>query len=89
MRKLAKEYATWDFKPDGEALGYVVGKRVGALMAAWAESPEDTAGSKRSRSVLAIMKRLGVGLDLWQSQNIYFSTGKALLRQGRGEREPG
>jgi hypothetical protein len=78
LRKLAQEYATWDFKPDGEALSYVVGKRIGTLMAIWAEKPEDTAGLKRVEEVLAIMKQLDVGLDLWQSQNIYFSTGKAL-----------
>ena len=81
LRKLAKEYATWDFKPDGEALTYIVSKRVGALMAAWAEKPEDTGGLKKVEEVLAIMKRLDVGLDLWQSQNIYFSTGKAIRGQ--------
>jgi alpha-amylase/alpha-mannosidase (GH57 family) len=78
LRKLAQEYATWDFKPDGEALTYIVGKRVGALMAAWAERLEDAASLKKVEEVLAVMKRLDVGLDLWQSQNIYFSTGKAL-----------
>ena len=78
LRKLAQEYAAWDFKPDGEALTYIVSKKVGALMAAWAEKPEDTAGLNKVEEVLAIMKRLDVGLDLWQSQNIYFSTGKAL-----------
>jgi hypothetical protein len=81
LRKLAKEYATWDFKPDGEALTYIVSKKVGTLMAAWAEKPEDTAGLKKVKEVLAIMKRLDVGLDLWQSQNIYFSTGKAIRGQ--------
>jgi alpha-D-ribose 1-methylphosphonate 5-triphosphate synthase subunit PhnL len=50
-------------------------------MAAWAEKPEDTAGLKKVKEVLAIMKRLDVGLDLWQSQNIYFSTGKAIRGQ--------
>jgi alpha-amylase/alpha-mannosidase (GH57 family) len=85
LRKIAEAYETWGFKPDGEALSYVVGKRVGALMAAWAANPEDTAGLKKVEKVLAILKRLGVGLDLWQSQNIYFSTGKALFGEAAAE----
>ena len=78
LRKLAQEYATWDFKPDGEALTYIVSKKVGALMAAWAEKPEDTAGLNKVEEVLVILKRLDVNFDLWQCQNIYFATGKAL-----------
>ena len=78
LRKLAQEYATWDFKPDGEALTYIVSKRIGALMAAWAEKPEDTAGLEKIEGVLTTLNRLDIGLDLWRSQNIYFSTGKAL-----------
>jgi hypothetical protein len=78
LSKIAEAYETWSFKPDGEALSYIAGKRVGALMAAWAANPDDTAGLKKIEEVLAILRRLGVGLDLWHSQNIYFSTGKAL-----------
>ena len=78
LRKLAEEYKVWSFKPDGEALNYIVGKRVSALMASWAKDPEDTAGLKKVEDVLTILKRLGIGFDLWQSQNIYLSTGKAL-----------
>jgi hypothetical protein len=54
-------------------------------MAAWAEKPEDATGLEKIEEVLAIMKRLDVGLDLWQSQNIYFSTGKAICGQASKE----
>ena len=79
LRKLAKEYEAWDFRPDGEALSYVASKKVAALMAAWAEKPGDAAGLEKIEGVLTVLKRLDVGLDLWQSQNIYFSTGKAIF----------
>jgi len=82
LRKLAAEYAAWSFKPDGEALGLIVARKVGALTAAWAARPGDTAGLEKIEAVLTIMKRLGVGFDLWQSQNIYFSTGRALRGGG-------
>jgi len=78
LRKLAAEYAAWSFKPDGEALGYIVARKVGALTAAWAARPGDAAGLEKIEAALTVMKRLGVGFDLWQSQNIFFLTAKAL-----------
>ncbi len=84
LKKLAKEYEAWDFRPDGEALSYVAGRKVAALMAAWAEKPGDVAGLDKAEGLLRVLKRMNIGLDLWPSQNIYFSTGKAL----RGQAEP-
>ena len=78
LRKLADEYAAWSFKPDGEALSLIVGKKVGALVAAWAEKPGDVAGLENVEGILTVLKRLDLGFDLWQSQNIYFSTGKTI-----------
>ena len=82
LRKIAGEYATWSFKPDGETLGYIISRKVGALVAAWASRPADAAALAQIEAVLTILKRLGVGFDLWQSQNIYFSTGMALYAKG-------
>ncbi len=79
LGKLAGEYANWGFKPDGEALSYIVSRKIRDLMATWAEKPEDAAGLVKVEGVLAVMKRLGVGLDLWQSQNIYFSAGRSFI----------
>lgn len=79
LRKIAEEYVTWSFKPDGEALSYIVSKKVSALMTSWAKKPEDAAGLKKVEDILAILKRLDVDFDLWQSQNIFFSTGRALF----------
>jgi len=92
LRKLAKEYEAWDFRPDGEALSYVASKKVAALMAACAEKPGDVAGLEKIEGVLTVLKRLDVGLDLWQSQNIYFSTGKAIfgqaaLKENQGQKD--
>jgi len=89
LRKLAAEYAAWPFKPDGEALGYLVARKVGALTAAWAARPEDAAGLEKIEAVLTIMERLGVGFDLWQSQNIFFSTSKALHEKQAAGGAPG
>jgi hypothetical protein len=62
---------------------------VAALVADWAAKPGDLAGLERIESVLTILKRLGVGFDLWRSQNIFFSTGKALYATGAGSEDRG
>ncbi|MCK7476328.1 MAG: DUF3536 domain-containing protein [Candidatus Moduliflexus flocculans] len=89
LRKLAKEYETWDFVPDGGALGYIVSNRVAALVADWAGKPDDVAALEKIEDVLSVLKRLGIGFDLWRSQNIYFSTGKTLFGRGRSKQSGG
>ncbi len=78
LRKVEEEYEALSFKPDGEALALAVSRKVGDMVAAWAERPKAISGLERIEAVLTVLKRLGVGLDLWRSQNIFFSTGKAL-----------
>jgi alpha-amylase/alpha-mannosidase (GH57 family) len=82
LRKLAGEYGSWSFKPDGEALGYVVRGTVRALVAAWSERPGDAAALGKIEAVLNILNGLAVGFDLGPSQNIFFSTGRTLYAQG-------
>ncbi len=76
LGRLQKEYETWDFKPDGEALGYAASRKAGALMAAWARRPDDEAGLRRIAGALTLIKKVVAGFDPWQTQNIFFSTGR-------------
>jgi len=94
LRRLQKEYEAWDFKPDGEALGYAASRKAAAMMAAWARKPDDAAGLQKIADALVVLKKLAIGLDLWESQNIYFSTGRAIYaptfeRSARGDRAAG
>jgi hypothetical protein len=82
LRKIAAEYEAFAFKPDGETLGYAVSRWVGSLVAAWAARPDNVVSLEKIEAVLTILEGLGVGFDLWQSQNIFFSTGKALYGRG-------
>ncbi len=82
LRNVAAEYEAFAFKPDGETLGYAVSRWVGSLVAAWAARPDNLVSLEKVEAVLATMKRMGVAFDLWRSQNIYLSTGKALYGQG-------
>ncbi len=78
LDRLQREYDAWDFKPDGEALGYAASRKAGDMMAAWAETPEDEAGLRKIADALALLKSLALGLDLWRCQNIFFSTGRSV-----------
>ncbi len=90
LGKLAKEYETWSFAPDGEALGLIVANKIAALASAWAEKPEDTVRLETLEGVLSVFQRLGVGYDRWRGQNAFFSTGKTLFGEGaaKGSRGP-
>ncbi len=90
LRRLQKEYAAWDFKPDGETLAYAAGRKAGALMSAWARTPEDAAGLRDIADFLALLKKMAVVFDPWQCQNVFFSTGRSVYapmfeRAGRGD----
>jgi len=61
-----------------EVPGALFGRGVAALVAAWAKEPEDVAALDKIEAVVAALKGTGIELDLWQSQNIYFSTVRAL-----------
>jgi alpha-amylase/alpha-mannosidase (GH57 family) len=56
----------------------LLGRGVAALVEAWAEKPEDAAALERIEAVLSGLKGAGLEPDLWQSQNVFFATGKAL-----------
>ena len=65
-----------------ETPGALFGRSVAALVDAWAKEPEDAAALERIAAVLTALKGAGLELDLWQSQNVYISTGKALYARG-------
>ncbi|MEN6560974.1 MAG: DUF3536 domain-containing protein [Acidobacteriota bacterium] len=90
LRRLQEEYESWDFKPDGEALSYAISRKARAMMSAWAGKPDDAEGLRKIADALVLMKKLAIGLDLWESQNIYFSTGRLICpltseRAGKGD----
>ncbi len=91
LRKLIDEFKTWSFKPDPTALSYILGKKIAALMTDLAARPDDLARLKAIDDFLALLQPLSMDLNLWESQNIYFSLGKQRDRQtlekaGRGDR---
>jgi alpha-amylase/alpha-mannosidase (GH57 family) len=73
---LVAEYRKWSIVPDNADFGYLAGRKVEALMARWAERPEDRAPLKTVDRLLTVLKPLEIEIDLWRSQNLYVSRGR-------------
>lgn len=83
LGKVVDEYRTWSFKPDKAGLGFAASKRITALMTRLAASPDDTKLLRRILDVFQTLEPLRLDLDLWRSQNIFFSLGQTLCRGAR------
>jgi len=90
LSRLIAEFKMWSIKPDRASLGFIISHRVNALMKAFAGRPQDPAPLKTISGLFGILTPLSMELDLWESQNIYFSIGKqaygeAVDKAGRGD----
>jgi alpha-amylase/alpha-mannosidase (GH57 family) len=74
---LVAEYRKWSIVPDNADFGYLAGRRLESLMARWAERPQDRGLLKAADRLLAVLKPLEIEIDLWKSQNLYVSRGRA------------
>ena len=81
LGRLIAEFKMWSFKPDRASLGFIISHRINTLMKAFAGRPRDLASLKTIDDLFGILKPLSMELDLWESQNIYFSVGKQVYRQ--------
>lgn len=55
------------------------GRGVAAIVDAWAAKPEDVAALERIEAALSALEGAGIEPDLWRSQNVFFTTGRALM----------
>ncbi len=73
---LVEEYRTWPLEPDRARLEYLARTRIEGLMRLWAENPGDHPALTAVDGLLRALKPLGLGLDLWKSQNLYVLCGR-------------
>ncbi len=89
LQGLMEEYTIWSFKPDAAAAGYIVSKKINAMMASWVEHPENLSDLATIERLLSVLRPLGMDLDLWRSQNIYFLIGKSIYAATKRRAEKG
>ena len=74
------EYQTWSFEPDKTGLSFALSRRISLLMARLAANPDDTKFLRSIVDIFEALKPVRLDLDLWKSQNIYFSLSRNLCR---------
>jgi hypothetical protein len=76
---------------DKATLNYVGTRAVTGLMQKVSSGPEDLARIEKASNLMKVLEGLSLDLNLWKAQNLYFSTGKALLEQMRekAKQDPG
>ncbi len=78
LEKLVREVQKWSLDVDKTTLSFVASNRINALMEGLSESPDDLSLLSDLEAFLGVLSGLDLDLNLWKSQNIYFSIGRSL-----------
>jgi len=92
LRGTFEEVKKWGVEIDRAGLSLLASSRIDAMMEGLRENPLDHALAEEINSLLKILRDFSLELNLWKSQNIYFSIGKQYLPQmkeglARGDEE--
>lgn len=88
FRSTAEQVKRWSIELDKPKLGLLAGEKVLALMEQLSRSPEDTELLARIAGLVRASREIGLTIDLWKVQNLYFSVGKrlgVLMRERSGK----
>lgn len=91
LSEITKRAREWSFDIETVSLEFLVRKKIDTLMEALQENPFEQGLLQQIISVLESMAQLGINVDLWSSQNIYFELGKKhyLKKTGTSPTPPG
>ena len=76
LRKIAEEVREWHLSLDMTTLGFIAGRKIRGLMKKLSNEPEEIILFEGIIDLLKGVKMLGLDLNLWEVQNIYFSVGR-------------
>jgi alpha-amylase/alpha-mannosidase (GH57 family) len=76
LQHLVEEVKRWRVEVDKTTLGFVVGRRVRALMEGFAAAPTDAAPVETVEAILRTLEPLSLQPDLLKVQNIHLSIGR-------------
>lgn len=83
LQKLVEEINKWNFEIDRVTTRHVLTQKITSLMESLYQNPQNKYLMEDIISLIKSVKTLGLGPDLWEAQNIYFSTGKQTLEKVR------
>jgi hypothetical protein len=79
LQRLVHEAKRWSIEIDKPQIGLIVTQRINSYMEDLFTSPDNSLIMQKVISLLQSVDGLALVLDLWRSQNIYFSIGKRLI----------
>jgi alpha-amylase/alpha-mannosidase (GH57 family) len=89
LQELVGEVTSWSLEPDKATIGFEATKKIDTLMTTLSEKPEDLSLLETIEAFLRILTALPLELDLWKTQNIYFSLGRQHYPEKRSQAEKG
>ncbi len=81
IKRMIDEFRKWDLTPDKSLLGYVASLKLNTIMGDISAEPEDLSRLQKTDDLLNTLKAFPIGLNLWRSQNIYFTLCQNLARE--------
>jgi hypothetical protein len=75
---IVKEVKFWSLGIDKTTLGFIVSKKIGALMEALRNDPENVELMKQLETLFKTLQPLALQLRVWELQNIYFGLSRTL-----------
>jgi hypothetical protein len=73
INRIIDEFRKWNLTPDQSLLGYVASIRLNRILGEIQKKPEDLSRLLNADNLLRTLKAFPIDLDLWRSQNIYFT----------------
>lgn len=89
LRRLVEEAKIGSFELDKVMLGFDASRKINTLMEKFSRTSRDTPTLETILTMLRILGDLDLELNLWKSQNIYFSIGKQLYSEMREKADKG
>ncbi len=78
IKKIVDEFKKWTLHPDKTLLGFVTSSKINKIMAELHANPDNMSLLKTIDNLLEILRDFPLDLNLWKSQNIYFTLCKGL-----------
>jgi alpha-amylase/alpha-mannosidase (GH57 family) len=73
LKRIIEEFKKWDLDADKSLLGYVTSVKLNVMMGEVQKEPENLSRLKNMDNLLDTLKAFPIDLNLWRSQNIYFT----------------
>ncbi|MBI4309713.1 MAG: DUF3536 domain-containing protein, partial [Candidatus Omnitrophica bacterium] len=78
LEVLVEEVKRWSFKRDQTNFSFLASACICRLMSRLREHPEDVVLMEKITTSLGLLEQLQLDLDLWKTQNIYFTMARAI-----------